>query len=85
MVWALEFSRDAAKALLRMPRDQALRIRRKLDKLARDPMRAANVKKLIEHPGFRLRVGDWRIVYLLDTDRIVVQVVRIAARGEVYK
>jgi mRNA interferase RelE/StbE len=43
------------------------------------------VKKLTEHPGFRLRVGDWRVVYLLQNDRLVVQIIRIAPRGEVYK
>lgn len=70
---------------MRMPRDQALRIRRKIDELARDPYNAPNVKKLTEHPGFRLRVGDWRIVYLLIEERVVIHVVRIAPRGEVYK
>jgi mRNA interferase RelE/StbE len=84
-VWKLEFTRDAVKSLMRMPRDQAIRIRRKLDELVRDPLNAPNVKKLTEHPGFRLRVGDWRIVYLLEKDRLVIQVIRIAPRGEVYK
>jgi len=69
---------------MRMPRDQALRIRRKIDELARDPYNAPNVKKLTEHPGFRLRVGDWRVVYLLIEERVVIHAVRIAPRGEVY-
>jgi len=84
-VWKLEFTRDAVKALVRMPRDQAARVRRRLDELARDPIGAPNVKKLTGHPGFRLRVGDWRVVYLLQNDRLVVQIIRIAPRGEVYK
>jgi len=71
--------------LLRIPREQAHRIRARLDDLVRDPYHAPNVKKLTEHPGFRLRVGDWRVVYLLDQDRIVIQVIRIAQRGEVYR
>lgn len=84
-MWSVEFSRDAVKALMRMPRDQALRIRRKIDELARDPYNAPNVKKLTEHPGFRLRVGDWRVVYLLIEERVVIHVVRIAPRSEAYK
>jgi len=84
-VWKLEFTRDAVKALVRMPRDQAIRIRGRLDQLARDPLTVANAKKLTGHPGFRLRLGDWRVVYLLRNDRLVVQVIRIAPRGEVYK
>jgi mRNA interferase RelE/StbE len=84
-MWRLELSREATKAMLRMPRDQALRIRARLNDLVRDPYTVPNVKKLTEQPGFRLRVGDWRVVYLLDQDRIVIQVIRIAQRGEVYR
>lgn len=85
LVWRLEFSREAAKAFLRMPRDQALRVRMKLDELARDPLNAPNVKKLTEHPGYRLRVGDWRVIYLLDHGAVLIQVIRIAERGKVYR
>jgi len=84
-MWSLELSREAAKVLLRMPRDQALRIRARLNDLLHDPHSAPDVTKLTEHPGFRLRVGDWRVVYLLDHERIVIQVIRIAQRGEVYR
>lgn len=84
-MWKLEYSRDAARALLRMPREQASRIRRKLEDLARDPFTTSNVKKLTEQPGYRLRVGDWRVVYVLHQDRIVIHVIRIAKRGEVYR
>lgn len=84
-MWGLELSREATRALLRMPREQALRIRVRLSELVRDPYNAPNVKKLTDHPGFRLRVGDWRVVYLLDQERIVIQVIRIAQRVEVYR
>jgi mRNA interferase RelE/StbE len=40
---------------------------------------------LTEHPGYRLRVGDWRVVHLLVEERVVIHVIRIAPRGEVYK
>lgn len=84
-MWTIEFSRDAVKALMRMPRDHAMRLRRKIDELVRDPRGAPNVKKLTEHPGYRLRVGDWRIIYLLHEKRLIVHIIRIAPRGEAYK
>ena len=84
-MWRIEFSRHAVKEMLRMPRDQALLVRRKLDELARDPFSTANVKKLTQHPGYRLRVGDWRVLYLLVNDRVVIHVIRIAARGNAYR
>jgi mRNA interferase RelE/StbE len=84
-VWKLEFSRDAVRALLRMPRDEARRVRGKLDRLARDPHAMPNVKQLTGHPGFRLRIGDWRVLYLLHDERIVIHVIRIARRGDAYR
>lgn len=84
-MWSLEFSHEAVKALMRMSLPEARRIRRRLDDLARDPWAAPNVKKLTGHPGFRLRVGKWRVVYLLNRERLIVQVIRVAQRGEVYR
>jgi mRNA interferase RelE/StbE len=84
-VWALEFSHAAVKALMHMPPDEARRIRQRLDELARDPWAAPGVKKLTDHPGFRLRVGNWRVVYLLRKERLTVQVIRVARREEVYR
>jgi mRNA interferase RelE/StbE len=83
--WKLEFSRDAAKALLRMPRDQSRLVRAKLDELCADPHAARNVRRLTNQPSFRMRIGDWRVIYLLIDDRIVIHVIRIAARGSAYQ
>jgi mRNA interferase RelE/StbE len=48
-------------------------------------MGAANVKKLMGRPGYRLRVGDWRVIYTLDSGRLVILVLDSGARGGVYK
>ena len=44
-----------------------------------------NVKKLTDAAGYRLRIGDWRVVYTLEQDRLIVAVIKIEPRGEVYK
>ena len=52
---------EADKALRRMPRTTARRIRSKLLALAEDPFaRNPNVKKLSGRDAWRLRIGDWR-------------------------
>lgn len=80
------FSRDAIKALRRMPKNTALLIRSKIDQLAQDPFAANNnVKKLTGRPGYRLRVGDWRVIYDVETELRILSVKRIAPRGEVYR
>ena len=44
-----------------------------------------NVKKLTGHPGYRLRVGDWRVLYLVERQILVVQVIEIGHRREIYR
>lgn len=84
-MYALEYSKQAVRALTRMPATTATTIRIKLQELAQDPLAARNVKKLTGQPGYRLRVGDWRVLYLLDNGRLIVYVAEIGARGGVYK
>ncbi|MDH4285439.1 MAG: type II toxin-antitoxin system RelE/ParE family toxin [Gallionellaceae bacterium] len=84
-MYTLEYSKHSIRALMRMPSNTADTIRAKLQELAQDPLAARNVKKLTEHPGYRLRVGDWRILYLLDNGKLIVYVVEIGSRGGIYK
>ena len=82
---SIEFTREAIKVLGKMPRNVRELVMQKIEGLARDPFSAANVKKLVGQPGYRLRVGDWRVVYDVDSERLVVRVLRIGARGGVYE
>lgn len=72
--------------MVQLPAGTRRLIERKLAQLARAPREAVNVKRLKGHPhGYRVRVGDWRVVYTLDDKRLVVAIIRIAIRGGVYK
>ena len=80
----LVFTRAAARALSRMPRDSEDLIRSKLRQYARDPASLANnVKALKGEDGrYRLRVGDWRAVFTSEPERIIVHAV--GPRGSIY-
>ncbi|RPI58500.1 MAG: hypothetical protein EHM56_01630 [Chloroflexi bacterium] len=41
--------------------------------------------KLQNRPGYRLRVGDWRVIYEIENDELIILVLRIGLRGEVYR
>ena len=85
-MYAVLFSRAAIKVLRRMPRNTARLIRSKIDGLALDPYAPNNnVKKLVGRPGYRLRVGDWRVIYDLDNGLRILSVERIAPRGGAYE
>jgi len=61
-----------------------VRIARGLAKLADAPRDAANVKALAGG-NYRLRVADWRVIYTLQDDVLVVLVLRVGHRREVYR
>ena len=80
-MYRVEYSKQAMKAILKMPRNTAGLIRRKIKQLATNPHAIPNVVKLVGRPGCRLRVGDWRIIYEVEEDKLIVLVLKIAPRG----
>jgi mRNA interferase RelE/StbE len=82
---SIEYTRQAVKSLAAMPSTARDLVKSKIQALAANPMGAANVKKLVGRPGYRLRVGDWRVIYTLESGRLVILVLEIGARGGVYK
>jgi mRNA interferase RelE/StbE len=82
-MFSIEYSKAARKALKAMPRNTGRLIREKMEALATDPFAPNNnVKKLTNHPGYRLRVGDWRVINLIHEQALLIAVVRIASRGD---
>jgi mRNA interferase RelE/StbE len=78
------YSKHAIRTLNRMPANEARRIRSKVLQYAEDPASLANnVKKLKDSRYYRLRIGDWRVIF--GEDGTVVDVIRVAARGEAYE
>lgn len=78
------YSKQATKKLGRMPASEADRIRQKIVQYAEDPASLANnVKKLEGVEYYRLRVGDWRVIFR--EDGFIVDVIKVAARGEAYR
>ena len=85
-MYRILFTKSADKVLRKLPRDIAQRIRERLDHIAVDPYaRHPNVTKLQNRPGYRLRVGDWRVIYEIEGEELIILVLRIGSRGEVYR
>ena len=84
-MFRLEITKPALRALRRSPANVARLIRGKLDELASDPTALRrNVKALRGRPGYRLRVGDWRVIFELDHQERRLVVLDIGPRGDVY-
>lgn len=84
-MYRIQIEAEADRALRRMPRNTAKRIRSKLVALAKDPFaRNPNVKKLSGRDAWRLRIGDWRALYTVDRTDQIISVMVIRPRGGAY-
>ncbi len=84
-MYAIQFTRQAIKALRKMPANEAASIRLKIKELASNPFTVPNVKSLAGRPGYRLRVGDWRVIFEVAQNEQAISILTIAQRGGVYR
>ncbi|MGV8938956.1 MAG: type II toxin-antitoxin system RelE family toxin [Allorhizobium sp.] len=80
----VSYAKKALRALSRIPVNEEMRIRAKVAQYANDPAsQANNVRKLQGMDYYRLRVGDWRVIF--KEDHTVIDVVKVAPRGDAYE
>jgi mRNA interferase RelE/StbE len=73
------------KALAKLPVNWQKRIVAKIREVAADPYAPNNnLTKLQGREGYRLRVGDWRVIYELHDDRLVMLILEVGPRGGIY-
>lgn len=85
-MYRLLFTKQAQRSLLKLPKGKSAAIVQRLEQIAKDPYgRHNNATKLQNRPGFRLRVGDWRVIYEIRDEELVILVLGIASRGEIYR
>jgi len=84
VTWAIRYTPAADRDIDALDPPIRRRVLTAIGRLALDPHRAANVKALRGGDLFRLRVGDWRVIYTLRDEALIILVVRVGHRGEVY-
>lgn len=78
-------TRSFAKALSRLPVNRQKRIVEKVKEVAADPYAPHNnVTRLLGRDAYRLRIGDWRVIYELHDDRLELWALEVGARGGIY-
>ncbi|MFZ0589816.1 MAG: type II toxin-antitoxin system RelE/ParE family toxin [Bryobacteraceae bacterium] len=83
--YIVEIKPSARKELEALPDNVLSRVVQLMETLAQNP-RPTGCKKLKGYKNqWRLRVGDWRVVYLIDDKAGLISVTRIAHRSEVYE
>ena len=82
--YRVELRPAAARALGKLDPPAQRRVRGAIALLAQDP-RPPGARALQGRPGLRVRVGDYRIVYTVEDDVLLVVVVRLGHRRDVYE
>ncbi|MFZ0768435.1 MAG: type II toxin-antitoxin system RelE/ParE family toxin [Acidimicrobiales bacterium] len=82
--YRIEFRPAALREIRRIDRSVQPRIQGAIALLARDPRPPAS-RPLRGRPGYRLRVGDYRIIYRIDDGILLIVVVTIGHQRDVYQ
>jgi len=85
-VYEIAYSTTALKSLRRLPANWRMRIKDKVSAVAGAPYgQHPQVKRLAGRADFRLRVGDWRVLYRLDAATRTLLVLDVLKREEAYR
>jgi mRNA interferase RelE/StbE len=82
--YELVFRKSVAKDLRALPNQDVKRFMQRILSLSEDP-RPAGCEKLSSQDRYRIRQGNYRIVYEIDDDRLIVLVVKVGHRRDVYR
>jgi len=83
-IWQVITTRKAERRIRRLPKDLIKRLRKAIDALGDNP-RPPGYKKLVGMDLYRIRVGNWRVIYTIEDDQLIVLVVTVAPRGSAYR
>ena len=85
MGYSVEFRPAVLKRLKRLPRKDLRRIKKRIDDLSENLPNPATTKMKGSNSFHKIRMGDYRIIYEIHEDRLVILVVKIGHRKDVYK
>ena len=85
MSYRVELSTAASRQVRKLPRPVRDRVLDGLEALSEDPRPHGSKKLAGEQTAWRIRIGDYRVIYDVFDDELVVSVVRAAHRREVYR
>jgi mRNA interferase RelE/StbE len=83
--YSIEFKKSAKKSLLSLPKPAAQAISLLIDALSENPYPPGHKKLVGSEHTHRIRSGDYRVIYSVFDKRLIVQIVKIGHRKDVYK
>ena len=83
MSYEIIFTDTSRKQFRKLEKDVQERIIKALERIRIRP--EAHVRKLIGDPAYRLRVGEYRVIVEIEKDKLIILVIKIGHRKNIYK
>ena len=83
MSYEIIFTDTSRKQFRKLEKGVQERIIKALERIRIRP--EAHVKKLVGDPGYRLRFGEYRVIIEIEKDKLIILVIKIAHRKNIYK
>lgn len=84
MIYEVIFKPSAEREFHKLPQPIQIRVARELATLAQNP-RPAGCAKLKARPGYRIRIGNHRVIYTIDDTSRIVRILAIGDRRDIYR
>lgn len=81
----IRYSKQALKYLVKLQPKRAAKIRESIALIADGKTEGLNIVYMKSVDAFRLRVGDYRVIYEIRNDELVLIVIKVGPRGDIYK
>jgi mRNA interferase RelE/StbE len=85
MGYTIKFSAHAARSFRKLPRQIQVRLYAAIEPLKDDPRLPGSEKLKGSNNAYRIRVGDYRVLYEIMDDELVVYIIEAGHRREVYR
>ena len=85
MKYKIQLKRSVVKTLKSLPQREVKKIGKKIDSLGQNPVPKDSKKIKGEKDLYRVRVGDYRILYFFQNSSLTVLVIRVGHRKDIYK
>lgn len=83
--YSIIWKNSAKKELRKIPKKELLSILNEVEKLTSNPFPSTHKKIQGTNATYRLKVGNYRVVYYLENDELIIEIIRVRHRKDVYR
>ena len=85
-MYTVTYRKEAIKYLRKMAKKDASRFLSTFEKIAKKETKGLNIKKFKQMKnGYRLRIGDYRALYSIHENELIIEIVKLVSRGDINK